>query len=83
MANNTSAAARFPLCLLTSRTAAGMNQQQAADRLQVSRSTITKWETAEVTPPLPTMIGALWLLGQPAAELAAFADAEPPTPAES
>ena len=45
------------------RYAAGMNQEQLAERIGVSRSTIAKWEAGKGTPKITNLIAVSRALG--------------------
>ncbi len=63
------------------RKAAGMSQEQVAERLGVSRQAVSKWECAESSPDTENLIG-LALLYQITVDELLFADPECMTPGE-
>lgn len=61
--------------LLASRALAGMDQQQIADAIGVSRTTVSGWERGKFEPTFSTMVKLARLTGQP---LEWFAEAVEP-----
>lgn len=62
--------------LIARRNALGLDPQQLADRLDVSRSTVVRWESRQITIGNPAWL--LWKLGQIEAEIQNAAELAPP-----
>ena len=67
--------------VLSLRTARGMSQDDLAEKLEVSRQSVSKWETAQSTPDLDKIIKLADLFGVSVDEL--VRDEESPQPPES
>lgn len=66
--------------ILSLRTARGMSQDDLAEKLEVSRQSVSKWETAQSTPDLDKIIKMSNLFGVTVDEL--VRDGERPSPPE-
>ena len=66
--------------ILSLRTAKGMSQDDLAEKLEVSRQSVSKWETAQSTPDLDKIIKLADLFGVTVDEL--VRDGEAPQPPE-
>lgn len=51
------------------RTTRKISQQQLADKLEIDRSTISKWETGDFDPTVGNVIAIANILGVPVADL--------------
>ncbi len=58
--------APFGIALREARTACGMSQDQLSSRSNVSRRTLIRWESGEVSPWIPELLSVLAVLNLPA-----------------
>ena len=59
----------FSINLKYLRTTKKISQQQLADKLNIDRSTISKWETGDIDPTVSNVIAIANLLGVPVSDL--------------
>lgn len=70
--------------ILSLRTQQGMSQDDLAEKLEVSRQSVSKWETAQSTPDLDKIIKLANLFGVTVDELVREGEApQPPEPPEA
>ena len=70
--------------ILSLRTQRGMSQDDLAEKLEVSRQSVSKWETAQSTPDLDKIIKLANLFGVTVDELVRDGEApQPPEPPEA
>lgn len=55
----------FQISLAAARVNAGMTQDEAANKLNVNRNTIIKWESGKVIPRTPQLIALSQIYGVP------------------
>ena len=69
--------------ILSLRTERGMSQDDLAEKLEVSRQSVSKWETAQSTPDLDKIIRLADLFGVSVDELVRDGEApQPPEPSQ-
>ena len=69
--------------ILSLRTQRGMSQDDLAEKLEVSRQSVSKWETAQSTPDLDKIIRLADLFGVSVDELVRDGEApQPPEPSQ-
>ncbi|MGM9662226.1 MAG: helix-turn-helix transcriptional regulator [Oscillospiraceae bacterium] len=73
----------LPEQIYTLRRKQGLSQEQLAEKLGVSRQTVSKWETGASTPDLPKLLALSECFGVSLDELAAGQPAAPGTEREA
>ena len=56
---------QFQISLAAARVNADLTQDEAAEKLNINRSTIIKWESGKVTPRTPQLIALSQIYGVP------------------
>lgn len=77
------AAGTFAAAVREARTRSGLTQDQTAERSGVSRSTLIRWESGEITEPtLPQLKAFIAVVDTPAEDILRALELLPPAPAE-